>query len=376
MKVGISILAVRGVHILGSGHNQNIAFLAQLLRHCPGVDEVFLINGGDCEELPQGMEEAVAGFPLVRPHDVTHTVDVVIEVGAQLPVEWMCRVKARGGKLVLFLLGPAYVDAIENPIFGRTAGVTFTGTPWDEIWMLPSHIATSAAMMRTVTRAPVHPMPHLWSPLFVERQVQALQPGSARFGFAPPGGPGDRARGWRVAIFEPNISVVKTAFIPLLICESAYRTDPAAVELVAAMNTFHMKEHPTFNALAVHLDLTRDHRSYFEPRLPFVDCMVSNRLDAVVTHQWECSLNYLYYDALHGGYPLVHNSEPLRNAGVGLYYTGFAAVEGGQVLLGARQQDPTFWHDYRRNAHGFLATLAPDHPANIRAFAERLDRGR
>ncbi|QQX88401.1 DUF2827 family protein [Cupriavidus necator] len=30
--------------------------------------------------------------------------------------------------------------------------------------------------------------------------------------------------------------------------------------------------------------------------------------DVVVTHQWENGLNYLYYEAAYGRYPLVHNS--------------------------------------------------------------------
>ena len=37
------------------------------------------------------------------------------------------------------------------------------------------------------------------------------------------------------------------------------------------MNTVQMKEHPTFNRFAINLDLTRDHKASYEPRVAFVE---------------------------------------------------------------------------------------------------------
>jgi hypothetical protein len=37
--------------------------------------------------------------------------------------------------------------------------------------------------------------------------------------------PGRHMRQLRVAIFEPNISVVKTSSIPMLVCDEAYRSN-------------------------------------------------------------------------------------------------------------------------------------------------------
>src|SRR5438445_3926149 len=178
---------------------------------------------------------------------------------------------------------------------------------------------TSGPMLRTLGRVAVEVVPHIWSPMFIDQHAAELAKRGVRFGFEHR----DRRSlepGWRIGIFEPNISVVKNCFIPMLVCDSAYRQRRDSVALMLVMNTFHMKAHPTFNSFASHLDLTRDSKASYEPRQAFAECMLANALDAVVAHQWECGLNYAYYDALYGGYPLVHNSDFLRDDGVGLYY--------------------------------------------------------
>ena len=83
-------------------------------------------------------------------------------------------------------------------------------------------------------------------------------------------------------------------------------------------------------------------------------------------------MNYSYYDALYGGYPLIHNSEYLRDAGVGIFYPGFSARKGARSLVEAWNQPPEFWQDYQRKAKDYLWTLHPDHSENIRIFTERL----
>lgn len=371
MNVGISILPAQGVHLWGNGMNQNLAFLVMLLRRCPWVDQVYLLNGGDGSELPAGMAAAMPDTPLVWPHDVTHSLDVVIEMGAQLPVPWLRHVQALGAKVVLFLAGQAYSALMEGPIFGHKGGALFNGAPWNEVWMLPQHVHSGMPLMRTLARVPVHEVPHIWSPVYLNEHIALLAAHGTPFGFDPHARTAPH-RGWRVGIFEPNMSVVKNCTIPLLACEHAQRRAPGSIESVMVLNTAHMKEHPTFNHFASRLDISRQGKASFEPRLAFAECMAGFSLDAVVAHQWECDLNYAYYDALQGGYPLVHNSPALHDAGVGLYYPGFSAVQGGEVLLQAWQQEPGFWQDYQRAAAAWLKRLAPEDPANVAAFARRL----
>jgi hypothetical protein len=83
-------------------------------------------------------------------------------------------------------------------------------------------------------------------------------------------------------------------------------------------------------------------------------------------------LNYAYYDALHGGYPLIHNSEILRDAGLGYFYSGSSASAGAEALLEAWNCAPELREEQQSRAAGYLRKLSPDDPNNIQAFAERL----
>jgi hypothetical protein len=123
---------------------------------------------------------------------------------------------------------------------------------------------------------------------------------------------------------------------------------------------------------ALNLELTKHSKASYEPRAPFAHLMGEYQMDAVVAHHWECGLNYAYYDALYGGYPLIHNSEFLLKDGVGIYYPDFSATKGGEALLSAWNQPTEYWQDYKKKADDFLKTLHPEHPENIRIFTERL----
>lgn len=367
INVGISIGVAEGNSIWDSGLNQNLAFLVVLLRRIDQVGQIFLINGGSLDRLPPSMGFEGLGAKLVNPADITHEVDLVIEMGASLPLEWLRHVRALGTKIVTLFVGHTYAGQAENPMFQRSGGTTFIGTPWHEIWTLPQHMKTSGPMLRTVGRVPVHEMPHIWSPLFLQRQIDMVEKLGQPFGFRP-----RPATSWRVAIFEPNISVVKNCFIPMLACDQAYRVNRESVAHMMVMNTVFMKEHLTFNRFASHLDLTREGKASYEPRLAFAECMVGQKIDAVVAHQWECGLNYAYYDALYGGYPLIHNSEFLQTAGMGFFYPGFEAIKGGQALLDAWAKDGSFWVDYKARASAYLKKLSPDDPEKIRAYQDRI----
>lgn len=368
MNIGISIFNTASSHIFSNGVNQHVGFLVDLLKAAPGVERVFLLNTGDADVFPESLGFAGVAAPLVKPADVTHDLDLVIEMGGKLPVQWLRRVEALGTRIVWFQVGHTYANAAEAPIFKLQSTTPFNGAPVHEVWCLPHHKRSCGPMVETVLRVPVVEVPLIWSPRFLDREIERCEAKwQASFGFR------HTRQAWNVAIFEPNISVVKSSFIPMLVCDSAYRTDPSAVNVMRVMNTFHMKEHLTFNRFASNLDLTRDSRASYEPRVSFAEAMLSQKIDAVVAHQWECDLNYAYCDALHGGYPLVHNSDHLRDEGVGLYYPGFRATEGGNALLRGHRESDEFWQTYAQQARAYLDQLSPLTQANIGHITARLN---
>jgi len=370
MKIGISVLTHAGQSIWENGLGQNVCYFVQLLQTLPFVTGIVLLNCGDQPRVAAEAETLAAGLPLVSPHDLDEPPDVIFEMGGGLDVEWLDYARARGSKVVFFCCGQPYVGLVEPSVFAR-GGYFTKATRCDEIWVLGKD-RVFAAMLRTLHRCPVFEVPFLWDSTFIEQRSAAMGAAGLRFGYEPRPARGDgdgMPRGLRVAVFEPNISVVKCCVVPMLVCDRAFRTDAAAIARLHVLNSVQMQAHPSFAFLLRSLDLNHRERVRLDGRHDFVGFM-SQHADAVVSHQWQNEQNIVYLDALYGGYPLVHNSPWLRDVG---YYYPDSDIDAGasQLSRAARYHDAD--HDsYVRRARSFLATLSPRSAANGSHYARQL----
>jgi hypothetical protein len=366
-NIGITFFATDkpGYSIWSNGTLQNVFFLLLMLRACDEVGEVWLINSGDADRLPAGIRAMGLDIELVRFAEVADRLDVLIEAGAQIRTQEAGAVRRRGGIVIAYRCGNDYIMDVERICFGLSPGPIFDNTYYDEIWTQPQHENTCRHFWEIGLRAPVRVMPHIWSPLFIDRAIRTLErdePG-AHFGYQP------RDGGKRIAIFEPNLNVVKTFVTPLLICEAAYRQSPAEFESVYITNTSGLTDHPTFQHLTRAMDLYRDKVLSFEARygLPL---FLGRFAEFVVSHQWENGLNYLYYDVLYGNYPLIHNSPFIKDAGY--YYEGFDALQGCEALRHALCFHDQNLDEYRAQAQRVFSRISITNTENIRIHVERL----
>jgi len=109
----------------------------------------------------------------------------------------------------------------------------------------------------------------------------------------------------------------------------------------------------------------------FEGRLPVFQIM-TELADAVVSHHWENGQNYVYYEALHGGFPLIHNSDFL--GGCGYRYNNYDPEDGALALLRAKAEHDHNLDAYRAEARDFLYQLDPLNPINIRNYENAIMR--
>lgn len=141
------------------------------------------------------------------------------------------------------------------------------------------------------------------------------------------------------------------------------------LESVHVCNTLKLKENVKFVQFARRLDIVNHGLATFEARHP-VAAFMAHRGDCIVSHHWENGQNYLYYEALYGGYPLIHNSTFIRE--YGYYYEAFDCEEGGRALCRAFEEHDARLDDYRRDGARLLATLDVAASANIAAYTEAL----
>jgi hypothetical protein len=370
LRVGVSIFIRKGEQSLWeNGVYQNCLFLVMLLMRSPRVASTVLVaGGGDGGPADATNFLADSPVPIIDMATAAQELDLMIEMSAQLAREWSEAFKARGGKIVSMRVGNDYVIDIERMIFDKPHGMLVSGAPYDEVWTLPEYEASCKPYFASTFRAPVRLMPHLWSPMVLEKAMARAgtnADGSAkRFDYEP-----GRKR-WRVAIFEPNICMVKTSFIPMLGCEAAHRAQPRLLERVWVYNSFHLKEKPLFVGFAQSLDIVQHGLATFEGRFPLYQVLPGN-VDAVFAHHWENAQNYLYYEALYGGYPLIHNSHLIGDCGY--RYHGFDCEEGGRALQQAFAEHDANLPAYRERARRLIAKLDPEGEENVRIYTAAIE---
>jgi hypothetical protein len=360
IKVGVTLYIREGQQSLWeNGIFQNCHFLLMLLKKVPFIEQCYVVNGGpgDPKANPQFLAEAVA--PVISLHEALQTLDLVIELSAQVSHEWAVDFRARGGRLISMRVANDYIIDLERMIYGRDPMTPFAAMPYDQMWTLPAFSATNQPLYETFCRSPVRVMQHLWHPMLLEREIETS-------GYVNEWGYRSGRKKWRLAILEPNVCSVKTSHLPLLVCEEAYRRTPSAIEYIRAYNTMTIKEHPAFIKFATNLDIVKQGVASFEPRTPIFEIMIK-QADAIVSHHWLNGQNYVYYEALHGSYPLIHNSGFIQNCGY--RYKDYDCEDGGLALLQAHATHDLRLNDYKANAISFLKTLDPTNPTNVRQYA-------
>jgi hypothetical protein len=363
LRVGVTVhVRAGGQSMFESGIAQNALFLIQLLMRSPRVEAAYVVASGDGTREDARRFMADAPVPIIEQESALGRLDVIVELLAQLDREWVVRFRERGGKVVSMRVGNDYVLDIERMVFGLPPAGLVPQVPYDEVWTIPEYARSCAPYYRTLGRAPVRIVPHIWSPQLLEKDARNI-PDAFSFGYQP------GKRRWTIGVFEPNVSMVKTSYVPLLACECAHRLDADALDAVRVYGTQNLRQQPTFVQFASGLDLVRHKLASFEDRYPFAQ-IVARGIDAIVSHQWENAQNYLYYEALYGGYPLIHNSDLIGDCGY--RYHGFDCEEGGRVLIDALRHHDANLAQYRATADAFLRTLDPLHEDNVRAYSDAL----
>jgi hypothetical protein len=362
LVVGVSLF-VRGESqsLWENGIFQNCLLLVMLLRKSSLVAEAVMVNGGDQAAPPELMLDECQ-IPLISKDEAMARCDVLIEMSAQFDAGWIAEFRKRGGKVATMRVGNDYVIDIERAMFDKPAAYVFSGATYDAVWTIPEFERTCLHYFQTGLRAPVSILPHIWDPVVFDK-ARALRPGKRPFGYQQ-----GKAR-WRVATFEPNICMVKTSIIPMLVTEEAYRGRPDFLEYVRVCNSLHLKEHTTFVHFARSLDIVDHGLTTFEGRFPIYEFM-ADQADAVVSHTWENAQNYLYYELLYGDYPLIHNSPFLGDAGY--FYPDFDCQEGGRALLRAFAEHDANLEAYREKSKRVIDEVSIDNLRNVAAYSDAL----
>lgn len=363
-NVGITIaLADDGtLPVFNNGIRQNVLFLYRLFKAASKCARVYLLNQSNVEPAPMPPELGIDDADVVRTGDVADQLDYVVAIGSAMPLGILQALRGRGVKLVFYKGGNGAVISMEGVVAypnSSRAELHYDAGLFDEVWLTPQHMHTARSWYETIYRCPVVEVPQIWSPDLLKLASSSK---TIDFGYKP-----GREK-WRLGVLDPNITVMKTSHLPMLAINHAYVKSPEFLEAAYVTNSVQFKAHHHFETFAKKLKVVQDGLMTFEQRFVAYEFM-AKFCDAVVTHHWENGLNYLYYEILSGGYPLIHNSEFLRD--YGYYYRDFDPEDGARALLDAVEHHDEAIGGYRRDVARLVKRLDPTSKDNI-ALHERL----
>ena len=329
-------------------------FLAKLFGQVGGVEVVGLV----CTTAFSPIDD----LPHIPLESADRLIDAVIEIGDALSEEWRAIFQAGGGCRVALRTGNDLVGGAERLFFGKAIPEAPAFRNADAVWTFPGPDESTVDYFEILCGCPVRSVPVLWDSFFIEVCSQALPEGTS-FGYNP------GAARWSIAVCEENTSITQNLLMPLLIVENAHRHNPRFLEEVHVINTRRIKTNPPFVDFLKTTEIADQGMVRLSNFIPFCELM-SKHADCVISHQFHARPPHFLYEALHGNYPVVHNSPQL--SGVGCFYREFDAMGGAEALLKAYRTHDGHWGARREENQKFLSRLSPLFPPNIEAYSDAL----
>jgi len=324
-KIGITLSFPKSkADLFCNGIKQNALFFFILLSNINKYDVYFIVDKKSIENETFLHEMKYKYIQYDNIEEVGF--NIVFSFDFLLPQNINTLLKEIGTKHIFYNCGNLYIMDSENCLFENKDGNYAMYTRYnyfDECWNIPQMTNTNHFYLKTLLRCnTVKEVPFIWSPELIDYERNKYKKRSERKS---------------IAIFEPNMSIMKWAFPSVLICENAYRdfniTDKINKVYITNITTNPESKKKfsldNFNNLVKCLDLKRDNKLTIEARHNSLYIM-ANFADIAVSHTWENYLNYLYFDMAWMGWPIVHNGKFCKE--VGYYYDEFNYEMGGNML--------------------------------------------
>jgi hypothetical protein len=318
--------------IFTNGIKQNVLYFYDLLKNI-GYDVYFLITNKDYEIVQTHNFWNISGkYKYIKMSDMCKDpLHVVIQMGFQLSCKEILFFKCCGTKTVFYVCGNKYLIESESCLYRKDDDYDFQynemgNVRFDQLWLIPQMVNSCSHYLKTFYRTKAVEVPFIWSPFVMENYEKELGK-SIKYV--------NRGQEKSIAVFEPNLSIMKWSLPALLVCENAHRTlrDNSLIKYVYATNiveTSNKSFNPNlFHKIVKSLDIFTTKKLSIEARFNSLYFM-SKYSDIAVSFQTENNLNYLYLDLAWMGWPIVHNANLCKD--VGYYYDGYNYEEGGDIL--------------------------------------------
>lgn len=353
-NVKIGITTKSDENLFGNGLNQNVWFLFRLLK-VAGYN-VHLVTESDLHKDKKLITEVIKHL---TPENVVE-YDMIIEAAYALELKTSDALISSGGVRVAVQYGNRLLIDLENMLFKPNVG-GITKDKIHEIWCSP-HFEFSMPAISILEKTEMKICPYIWSPdvvthSYISSGVDPFFKHTTNIN--------------NISFFEPNINVVKSCLIPMLITEDLYTRKPELVNEVFNFGSLILKENKTFLTTIAKLNIKKDKKISFEGRHRLIWALHKEYAGTIVSHHWENGLNYLQLEAMYFGTPIVHNSEFFKEHGY--YYPQWDALEGSRQLEKALTTHKDVFLQERERDRQKLWEFHPDNPKNIQGYVDLIE---
>jgi hypothetical protein len=361
LTIAMTTPLISSMNLYQNGLYQNILMLYKLFRSMNHT--VYLIVNNK-----PSMETAdiliTGGYVCILPEDIIKYqvhIDIYIEVGMSTDSSFSSWLLTRGTRYVKYYLGN--VINIDIEIITKLPTVEFPhhcpGKP-QEIWTSP-HYAQNLEYICSLFNVPFDRgviAPYIWDPMF----THSLPTWSA--------GGADK-RSWmirNIVITEPNISFQKSAFLPILLADRFANKYPEWKGNVIVMNAQRFSVNVHAQRILEGLSLHIRGRIKYSGRQTIREIMEQNNGSVFIGHQINNEYNYMTFELMYKGFPILHNSEMWRGYG---YYWSDLDIDGGISTLRRALCEHTPDGTYSADAHALTWNYSLFNPA-VREMWRRL----
>lgn len=297
-----------------NGMQQNIVFLYSILERA-GFSCFYITDRTPSSKLNKKHKGLLLGEVM---NDREESFDVLIIAGFDLLPGMYEELKSRNPdmKIIFLHFGNKLMDDIHYAIScPETKKEPIAKTEYmDAVWIYPHHNFSKSYLSSYYEVDDIIEVPYIWDSFFLEGKIKTLKDKGLNPFF-------EKKDKYSACIFEPNISHIKNCIIPVSVCETFDKLFPNEINSVNVFSCEHLRKKPFFNKLMKKLKIVnKKNFCFFNNKWGFCDA-VSKFGEIIITHQSYSELNYLYFESLYLGLPLVHNSSMISN--YGYYYPEF-----------------------------------------------------
>ena len=353
--VKIGITAQSDENLFGNGLKQNVWFLYRLLKNA-GYD-IHLVS-----ESEKHYGKKLLGIP-VEKLDTMSIMEYKVIIQCANSLTETCRkiLRGHGGRVGSCEYGNKILIDMGTMIYGGPGEDTFTLPDVDFYWTSP-HFERTMTALSALSKAPVGICPYIWSPEII---TQSYMRAGYNVFF------GDHTNTKNISIMESNLYIVKTCFIPMLIAEKLYNTNPELVDNVFNVGSHRLKEKKNFLRFCNKFDLVSDKKMSFEGRWALNFLLDKGYAGTILSHQWCNELNYLQLEAMYLNLPFVHNSPTFKEHGY--YYPEFNVDIGADALKEAIIEHPKRYLEDRKKNEELMWRYNPNNKKNVDGYIELME---